>query len=260
MELAFQVELATKYTGPTQRIRILSEHWVSTQVYCPNCGFLNMTRYKNNSPAADFFCSYCGEDYELKGQKKAFGLKVVDGAYRTMMERLTASNNPNLLLLAYDALRLEVTNLVVVPRQFFIPAIIERRKPLSLGARRAGWIGCNIRLDGIPDAGRIFMIRDGETEATTDVLARWRQTLFLRQQRDAGMRGWLLAVMKCIDRIPRRTFSLADMYKFETELMTVFPENNNVRPKIRQQLQVLRDMGYLAFLGNGTYELAGRIA
>jgi len=73
-----------------------------------------------------------------------------------MMERLNASNNPNLLLLGYDHRSLEVRNLVVIPKQFFIPDIIEQRRPLSPGARRAGWVGCNIRLDGIPDAGRIF--------------------------------------------------------------------------------------------------------
>ncbi len=31
------------------------------------------------------------------------------------------------------------------------------------------------------------------------------------------------------------------------------PQNNNIRPKIRQQLQVLRDKGVIEFLGRGLY-------
>jgi Dam-replacing family. len=43
------------------------------------------------------------------------------------------------------------------------------------------------------------------------------------------------------------------MYGFEAKLGAIHPENRNVRPKIRQQLQVLRDMGFLAFSGRGAY-------
>ncbi len=43
------------------------------------------------------------------------------------------------------------------------------------------------------------------------------------------------------------------MYKFEKELYLKHPSNNNIKPKIRQQLQYLRDKGYLTFDGNGTY-------
>jgi type II restriction enzyme len=107
---------------------------------------VDLTRYKNNSPVADFFCSNCHEDYELKGYRRGLGATIVDGAYRAMMERLKANNNPNLLLLGYDHEKLEVRNLHVIPKQFFVPDIIERRRPLSPSARRAGWIGCNIRL------------------------------------------------------------------------------------------------------------------
>ena len=32
------------------------------------------------------------------------------------------------------------------------------------------------------------------------------------------------------------------------------PNNNNIRAKIRQQLQQLRDRGIISFLGNGRYQ------
>jgi len=44
-------------------------------------------------------------------------------------------------------------------------------------------------------------------------------------------------------------------YRFERELAALYPRNHNLRPKIRQQLQVLRDAGLLKFEGQGTYEL-----
>jgi len=43
----------------------------------------------------------------------------------------------------------EVSNFLVVPKYFFVPGVIEKRKPLSATARRAGWIGCNIVLKSI---------------------------------------------------------------------------------------------------------------
>jgi type II restriction enzyme len=96
MNLSFETKLADKYTSQSQKIRVLTEHWVDNQVYCPNCGHLEINKYGNNRPVADFFCSNCREDYELKSKKEAVGTKIVDGAYRTMIERLQDSHNPNL--------------------------------------------------------------------------------------------------------------------------------------------------------------------
>jgi type II restriction enzyme len=50
-------------------------------------------------------------------------------------------------------------------------------------------------------------------------------------------------------------FELDDVYCFEDRLRSVYPNNNNIRPKIRQQLQVLRDHGYLDFVARGQYRL-----
>ena len=60
-----------------------------------------------------------------------------------------------------------------------------------------------------------------------------------------------LADRECVEAIGRESFTLADAYAFEARLAALYPGNNNVRPKIRQQLQVLRDRGRLEFLGQG---------
>ena len=69
-------------------------------------------------------------------------------------------------------------------------------------------------------------------------------------------RGWLVEVMRCVERLGHAEFTLGDVYAFEQSLSALFPDNKNVRPKIRQQLQVLRDQGWLVFEGRGRYRLA----
>jgi type II restriction enzyme len=58
-----------------------------------------------------------------------------------------------------------------------------------------------------------------------------------------------------VRQLGRKRFSLQDVYGFEDALSTIYPSNKNVRPKIRQQLQVLRDLNFIRFAGRGEYEL-----
>lgn len=245
-------EDAAAYESQSQSARLWSEGWVRDNMFCPACTAPEIRKLPNNSPVADFSCGSCDEQFELKSQKSRFGRKVVDGALKTMTERLAAQDNPNLLLMRYDRSALMVTDLIVVPKHFFTPHIIEPRKPLAPTARRAGWQGCNILLNGIPESGRIWLVRDQRFISPTTVRESWQQTLFLRD-RSLQARGWLIEVLKCVEEIPQVDFSLQDIYAFEARLRSTYPENANVRPKIRQQLQVLRDRGLLEFLGGGRY-------
>jgi type II restriction enzyme len=156
--------------------------------------------------------------------------------------------------LNYDLKQLNVTNFFVVPKHFFVREIIEERKPLAATARRAGWIGSHILLNQIPESGKIFIVRSGKPETKESVLAKWKRTLFLREEHQDS-RGWLIEVMKCVEAIGKREFQLDDVYAFEGELSRIYPGNQNVRPKIRQQLQFLRDRGYLDFMSRGYYRL-----
>jgi len=245
------------FISEPQRARVVTEAWVRRSVFCPNCGALSIHKHPNNRPVADFYCAECNEDYELKSQKNKFGASVLDGAFRAMCERLAADNNPNLMLLNYDLRRRLVTNFFVVPKHFFVREIINERKPLGATARRAGWIGCNILLKAIPELGKIYLLRDGIEVPKDLVLQKWQQTLFLRRSNLAS-RGWLVDVMKCVEAIGRPDFVLDDVYAFEPHLSTVYPNNRHVRHKIRQQLQVLRDQGFLEFLGHGHYRRKAR--
>jgi type II restriction enzyme len=83
---------------------------------------------------------------------------------------------------------------------------------------------------------------------------KWQKTLFLRDE-EAETRGWLIEVMKCVELIGKHEFQLDDVYTFESKLSQLYPNNRHVRQKIRQQLQVLRDRGYLDFVSRGFYRL-----
>lgn len=255
MKLSFDTQLADNYTSQSQRVRVLTEAWVDSAIFCPNCGHLDIDKYPNNQPVADFYCSNCKEEYELKSKQAGVGSKIVDGAYRTMIERLQSSNNPNFFLLNYDLESFEVLNFLVIPKHFFVPEIIEKRKPLSSTARRAGWVGCNILLTHIPQTGKIFFVRDGQVEPKEKVLSDWKKTLFLRDEKEISAKGWLLDTMLCVEKIGHREFSLDEMYAFENELSKKHPDNRHIKDKIRQQLQVLRDKGYLEFTSRGNYRL-----
>jgi type II restriction enzyme len=255
LHLGFE-ESATPFVSASQNARVWTEQWVHAQLFCPHCGARPIARFPGNRPVADFLCETCREEFELKSQKGRFGRRVVDGAFATMCARLAADNNPNLILLNYDLARRDVTDLFFVPRHFFVREVIEERPPLAPTARRAGWIGCNIRLDAIPESGKIYFVREREPLPRAEVMARWASTLFLRDKA-AEARGWLIEVMKSVERVGRADFTLDDVYAFEPDLARLYPGNDNVRPKIRQQLQVLRDKGFLQFTARGRYRLSG---
>lgn len=253
MKLGFE-ESQSAYASGSQQARVWTERWVGDSVYCINCGHPRLSKVPNNRPVFDFFCPICSDQFEVKAQKKPFGNSVADGAYATKIDRLRSSTTPNLMLLNYDAGQREMRSVCVVPKHFFVPEIIQERPALKPTARRAGWIGSNILIGKVPEAGRIFILRNGVEEPKDEVLAKWKQTLFLRRE-GIEARGWLIEVMKVIDLIGRPEFDLDDVYSFEGRLSTIYPDNNNVRPKIRQQMQVLRDNGYLDFVGRARYRL-----
>ena len=252
MDLYFDQDIAKEYTSRSQAARVLTEEWAKVNMYCPRCGNPRLTHFENNRKVADFYCDECKNEYELKSKRGPIGRKIADGAYETFIQRITSNNNPDFFVLSYDSDNLCVDNLCIVPKHFFTPAIVEKRKPLSSNARRAGWIGCNILFDEVPQQGKISIIQDRVIVKKDTVIANVDQSSRLATS-NVDARGWLLDILNCINRIPSEVFSLEDVYRFDAELKIRHPQNNNIHPKIRQQLQVLRNKGYLEFIERGLY-------
>lgn len=245
-------EAPAEFRSRSQAARVDTETWAATWMYCPNCGNPKLRQFEANRPVADFYCEGCGEQFELKSQSRRFGRKLANGAYATKLERLKSDTAPNLLLMHYNRTERTVENVIAVPKTFFVPSVVEKRKPLKETARRAGWVGSNILLERIPTLGRIQVVHNGHIRRRADVIEEWSRLSFLGE-RTGIARGWLVDVMHFVDRCGPGEFALSDVYAFEPQLASLYPNNANVRPKIRQQLQVLRDNGYLEFLGGGRY-------
>ena len=98
MDIKLNTLLAQGYKSSSQIARVLTEGWVNQNSYCPSCGNDTLNKFKNNTPVSDFICDKCNSEYELKSKNNAFTLKIVDGAYETMIRRINADNNPHFFL------------------------------------------------------------------------------------------------------------------------------------------------------------------
>jgi len=245
--------LIREYKSKSQIVRILSEDWVEKNVYCPYCLNKNLRKFENNHKSGDFICEDCGNIFELKSSKNKFSKKVIDGEYFTMINSIESNNTPNFYLLNYDE-DFFVKNLIIIPKLFVSKSIIEKRKPLSENAKRAGWIGCNILLDNVPFDGKIKLIDDERVINPKKIKKQIRKFSFL-QKYPSDLRGWTLDVWKCLENLSKEEFSLKEIYGYEIALKKLHKNNNYVKPKIRQQLQILRDFNLIKFLGKGKYRI-----
>lgn len=251
MNLQCRVELGRGYKAASQVARVLSEDWCGRELYCAACDSQRLSPSKVNTPAIDFVCRECDQRFQLKSLKAWNQKKIVDAGYEAMVRAIRSDRVPNLLILQYSGDWL-VKNLLLVPSVFFSETVIEKRPPLGPNARRAGWVGCNILLDRIPQDGKIAIVSDGASVAERRVREEFSRVRKLAEVPSA-VRGWTLDVLATIRKIRKQCFSLRELYEFEPYLQHIHPRNRNVRPKIRQQLQVLRDLGLIEFVSPGNY-------
>jgi type II restriction enzyme len=219
-----------------------------------SCDSPRLNLAPHNTAAVDYFCPSCESTFQLKSQSKAVGSKIVDAAYSEMKKAITEDRTPNLFALHYDLDSWTVRNILLIPRFAFALSAIERRPPLAATARRAGWVGCNIVLDKIPINARIPIIQDGKSRSRQTVRHDYTRLRPLEKLK-VEKRGWTLDVLQVVQSLKSTEFSLPDVYAHADALAKLHPANRHVRDKIRQQLQVLRDLGFLEFLGDGSYKL-----
>lgn len=252
MNLYFDLEKTKGYKSPSQAVRVLTESWAEANMFCPRCGFHRIKHFPNNRAVADLYCPACKSEYELKSKNGRISTKIADGAYETFIRRITSDNNPDFLILSYHLRNLCVNDLLIIPKHFFTPEVVEKRRPLGDNARRAGWVGCNILFREIPEQGKIPIVRNRCPVDPNEVVAQVQKSGVL-QTPNIEARGWLMDVLNCVNQVHGDVFTLDDVYRNEAMLRARHPQNNNIRPKIRQQLQVLRDRGVVEFLGRGLY-------
>jgi type II restriction enzyme len=259
MNLDLDPSVALGYKSRTQIARVITEHWASDNLFCLTCASERIEQLNPNAQVSDFRCPACTAKYQLKSSAKTFGGSVSNSAYQPKMDAIQRGQVPHYAFLRYSLERWRVTDLFIVPGYFFTPAVIQKRAPLRSTARRAGWVGSNILLRALPTEARVQVVLGEQALQPEVVRDAWGQFEFLAKPESAGG-GWGADTLMCVREMQRSTgsneFSLQRFYgAFDSRLAALHPENRNVQPKIRQQLQVLRDNGVLQFLGDGRYHV-----
>jgi type II restriction enzyme len=254
VNLRLPTEGLDRYKSASQRARIGTEAWGALNFFCPVCKSPRLDIASRNTAAVDYRCPKCASPFQLKSQSKPFGTKILDAAYSEMKRAILSDRTPNLYVLHYDLTQWAVRTVILIPHFAFALSAIECRPPLAATARRAGWIGCNILLNKIPVDARIPIVESGEARAATEVRKAYQRLRPLENLK-VGKRGWTLDVLNVVRSLNKREFSLADVYAHADKLAKVHPKNAHIQDKIRQQLQILRDLNLLEFLTPGSYRL-----
>jgi type II restriction enzyme len=243
-----------RYKSLSQRARVCTEPWGEANLYCPACDSPKINSLPTGTQAVDFSCPACASRYQLKSSANKFGHRVIDGAYAAMHRAITADQTPNMFFLHYKLPQLTVESVLLIPRFAFSLSCVEKRKALSSTARRAGYIGCYFVLDRIPSDARIPIVQNARPVSSSQVRKAYNKIRSL-ETIDVEKRGWTLDVLNAVRSLGKTDFELPEIYALENTLKKLHPDNHHIQPKIRQQLQVLRDLGLLTFLSPGSYRL-----
>jgi len=254
VELHCDLSLAEKYKSESQKARVLSEGWFAKNAYCLACDADEVKQTKANTGATDFVCPKCSHRYELKAFKGRRQPKSLnDGAFGTIMGRINAGVAPTLCLLQRTP-DWTIQGLNAIHSSFVLPEAIVARRALSEKAKRKRWVGCTIRLDRIDSSAQVGVIHGGIVLPVEQVRQSFQRFLPLAKK-SVEQRGWTLLTLSIVRRLGKREFTLRDIYALESRFAEAYPQNQHVRDKIRQQLQILRDLGVLRFAGRGEYRL-----
>ena len=98
----------------------------------------------------------------------------------------------------------------------------------------------------------VFDVLCGDADINT-VIRRTQKSQQLATN-NIDSRGWIMDVLYCVNSLKSNEFFLDEMYQFAEILAVKHPQNNNIKPKIRQQLQFLRDKGVIEFVRRGFYK------
>jgi type II restriction enzyme len=253
VNLSMPAEVADAYKSGSQRTRVVTEEWGGDNLYCPNCSSPQLERLPHNTRASDFSCPVCRHHYQLKAQKRKTGKRITFASYKAVVAAILSDLAPSYYFLHYELPDWIVRNLLLIP-YFAVPqtAIVER-KPLPVGRKRQGWVGCYFVLDMIPIDARIDVVREQVITPPDIVRERYRKVRDLVQSPKAEL-GWTMEVLSIVRRLTKIEFGNDDIYAYERELERLHPDNRHIRDKIRQQLQVLRDLGFLVHLGRNRWK------
>ncbi len=253
MDLRLPTQFGEGYKSASQLARRITEPWGAKNLYCCACSSDRLDAQANNAQVNDFLCPTCIERYQLKSHSKKLGAGILGSNYQKMLDAILGNKTPNFILLHYQLPEWLVRNLLLIPRFAISPSVIIKRKPLSPAARRSEWTGYVLNVRLIPDSAKIPLIVESTATNRRDVRDQYARIAKI-QTLKPEQRGWTLDVLRCVESLPNPIFTNDDIYVFEPELARLYPGNRHIQPKIRQQLQVLRDRGLLKQQQRGVWQ------
>jgi type II restriction enzyme len=252
MNLAMPAELALGYKSPSQQARVVTQAWARDNLFCVSCSSRNLTPSPEGSEANDLVCPRCDLRYELKSKSGPIGKKIRDAGFNAMIRAIREDRTPNLVVMHYEKRLWMVRNLFLVPHFAFPESAIEKCAPLSEAHPRHGHVLCNIILEQIPALARIPIVLNGEVSSPARIRQQFENVSPLKGL-NAKERGWRLDVLRVVQSLAKMQFTNDDVYAFAPRLQKLHPDNHHIRDKIRQQLQRLRDHGFLRQVEHGVW-------
>lgn len=146
----FDPAVGADYASKAQIARVTVETWAEHNLYCLSCEADELQRLADNTPIADFECEICAATYQVKAKNGRFHSTIAGAAYAPTLRALRAGKLPNYVLVEYDPRFSIVVFASGIPGTAFREESIVARKPLSVTARRAGWQGCSLNIEGLP--------------------------------------------------------------------------------------------------------------
>jgi len=163
-------ETASDYSSRSQIARVMLETWAEMNLYCLNCANDALARHSANTPLSDFYCETCAAQYQVKAKNGRFGPVLAGADYRITSEAAARREMPEYVLVEYDTRFSTVVFVDAIPGIAITAERIVARRALADSARRKGWVGCTIRIEGLPSARIVAPAGVGRD----DVRAEWR--------------------------------------------------------------------------------------
>lgn len=143
------LSLSEGFTSAAQATRVTLETWAAFNLYCLNCDRDDLVQLPDNTPVADFECVACSSRYQLKGKNGRLGTRIVGAAYQPTIEAIRSGEMPEYVLVEFDTRFATVVFVDAFPGRLITEERVIPRRPLSATARRAGWQGCTISVEGL---------------------------------------------------------------------------------------------------------------
>jgi len=255
VKLVLDASVGASYTSASQWARRVTEAWASGNLYCVACTAPRLAPHAANRAVEDYHCTRCRRQIQLKAKNGTFAKAWSNSAFEKKRAAIAAGRTPDYCFMSYRRESLLVDDVVWVPGHFITLSVVSPRRPLAATARRSGWIGSTIHLDRVPNNGKIVVVERGKSRPPRKVRLEFHRLAFL-QHLDSPRRRWLTDVLAALDHAgiaPGQGFANADLYALEERFHQLHPSNLHIRPKIRQQLQVLQRRGLVTRVSPGRY-------